>query len=339
MPTLKSALALGVLLAGLASLSVANAATPIPDRVFSPYFETWTGDQIHTIAKQSGARYFTLAFLETLGRSSCKLAWNGDPGQLVGSGAFEDDIAKLRTMGGDVTISFGGWSADQHGREIGDSCKDVDRIVDAYKKVITTYGVSRLDMDIEGRALGRDNGIDRRNRAIALLQQWAKQTNRPLTISYTLPRSRDGLEPDAMAVLKNAVSNGVHLDIVQPMVFDYYDGSEISMSKSAVSALQDLHSKLAALLPNKSSAQIWKMEGATMMIGRDDYPTDIETTTIQDARNIRGFAEEFGLAVLSFWAIQRDNGSCPGQPASDSCSGIAQRTWAFTKALKGFTSQ
>ena len=151
---------------GLAGPGPASAATPIPRHVYSPYFETWTSDSLTTIAHRSGARYFTLAFLKTLGRNSCTLAWNGDSSRRIGSGAYISDIASLRALGGDVIPSFGGWSADQHGTEIGDSCKDVSKIAAAYEKVIKTYNVSRLDLDIEGRSLNRTNGIDRRNEAI-----------------------------------------------------------------------------------------------------------------------------------------------------------------------------
>ena len=48
--------------------SAATAAVPLPAHIYAPYFETWTSDAITTTAQQSGARYFTLAFLETLGR-------------------------------------------------------------------------------------------------------------------------------------------------------------------------------------------------------------------------------------------------------------------------------
>ena len=44
--------------------------------------------------------------------------------QTVASGRYLADIASLRAMGGDVIPSFGGWSADQGGTEIGDSCTD-----------------------------------------------------------------------------------------------------------------------------------------------------------------------------------------------------------------------
>ena len=73
--------ALAAVLAGIAGTTSASAATgtPLPAHVYAPYFETWTTDSITTIAQQSGARYFTLAFLETLSKTSCTLAWHGDP--------------------------------------------------------------------------------------------------------------------------------------------------------------------------------------------------------------------------------------------------------------------
>src|SRR6476659_7159895 len=103
--------------------SVMGATAP-PARVYSPYFETWTTDSIATIASQSGAKYLTLAFLQTLSKTSCTLAWNGTTSQTIASGHYVSDIASLRATGGDVVPSLGGWSADQGGTEIGDSCKD-----------------------------------------------------------------------------------------------------------------------------------------------------------------------------------------------------------------------
>ena len=110
------------------------------------------------------------------------------------NGKYLSDIATLRGMGGDVIPSFGGWSADQGGTEIGDSCKNVNSIAAAYEALITKYDVTRLDMDIEGRSLTKADGIDRRNKAIKIVQDWAAANGRPLQISYTLPTSASGLE-------------------------------------------------------------------------------------------------------------------------------------------------
>src|SRR5581483_7892412 len=87
------------------------APTPLPARVFAPYFETWQPDTISGIAQQSGARYFTLAFLAPLTKTSCPLAWDESTSAAGASGQHLSDITSLRAVGGDVLASFGGWSA------------------------------------------------------------------------------------------------------------------------------------------------------------------------------------------------------------------------------------
>jgi Glycosyl hydrolases family 18 len=321
----------------LSQTGPALAATPLPAHVFAPYFETWTSDSIATIAQQSGDRYLTLAFLETLGKSSCTLAWNGDKSQTLASGRYKTDIASLRAAGGDVIPSFGGWSADQGGTEIGDSCKDVNAIASAYESVVTTYDVTRLDMDIEGRSLTKTDGIDRRNKAIKLLQDWAAANGRTVQIQYTIPTSADGLEASGVAVLQNAIANGVRIDVVNPMVFDYYDRVTTDMGTAAIAAENGLHAQLHSLLPATTDAQLWAMQGATIMNGIDDYPRRTEVTDLADAQQLLAFAQQSGMSLLSMWAIQRDNGGCPGNGGANDCSGIVQNTWDFSHILAPFT--
>src|SRR3954447_1707670 len=241
--------------------SGALAATPLPAHVFAPYFETWTTDGITSTAQASGVRYFTLAFLETTSKTSCTLTWNGTATEPITGTKYVSDIASLRALGGDVIPSLGGWSADQGGTEVGDSCASVATIEAAYEQLVDRYGISRIDMDIEGRSLTRTDGIARRDKAIALLT-----TRRPaVQVSYTLPTSRSGLESSGLAVLQNAVANGVRIDFVNPMVFDYYDRSTEPMGQPAIDALNGLNRQLATLLPGKTAAQLWAIEGATIM--------------------------------------------------------------------------
>jgi Chitinase len=333
-----------VLIGGLTTLgssapALAATGVPLPAHVFAPYFETWTTDSITTVAQQSGARYFTLAFLQTLSKTSCTLAWNGDNKQTLSSGRYLSDIASLRALGGDVVPSFGGWSADQGGTEIGDSCKDVNAIATAYESVVTTYGVTRLDMDIEGRSLAKPDGIDRRNKAVKLLQDWAASQGRIVQISYTLPTAPTGLEPSVLAVLQNAVANGVRVDFVNIMTFDYYDRVTTDMGAAAISAAQGLFNQLHTLFPAKTAAQLWAMEGSTILPGIDDYPRKTEVTYLPDAQRLLDFARANGIGILSIWAIQRDNGGCPGATDSNDCSGIVQSTWDFSHLLTPYTSR
>ncbi len=73
------------------------------------------------------------------------------------------------------------------------------------------------------------------------------------------------------------------------------------------------------------------------MNGIDDYPKKTEVTTLADATTLRDFAVAHGMSALSMWAIQRDNGSCPGSGGANDCSGIAQAPWAFSAILRAFT--
>jgi len=333
---LVSVLAVGAGAAG--SASSASPAPALPAHIYAPYFETWTTDSITQTAQDSGARYFTLAFLETLGKTSCTLAWNGDRTQTVASGRYLSDIASLRALGGDVFPSFGGWSADQGGTEIADSCKDVNAIAAAYENLIATYNVKRLDMDVEGRSLSRTDGIDRRNRALEIVEAWAAAQGRTLQVSYTLPTSASGLESTGIAILQNAIANGTRVDVVNIMTFDYYDKVTTDMGAAAISAARGLHAQLASLYPSKTSAQLWAMEGNTILPGIDDYPKKTEVTYLADAQRLLDFAQANGINTLSIWAIQRDNGGCPGVTDSNSCSGIVQNTWDFSHLLEPFTS-
>ena len=156
-------------------------------------------------------------------------------------------------------------------------------------------------------------------------------------MQYTLPTSANGLGSNELAVLQNAVSNGVRIDLVNPMVFDYYDQVTTDMGAAAISASQGLHAQLQTLLPGKTSAQLWAMQGATMMNGVDDYPKRTEVTDLADAQQLLTFAQQKGMSALSIWAIQRDNGSCAGGGAANDCSGIAQGTWDFSHLLSPFT--
>jgi hypothetical protein len=327
--------------AGTVTAATAATYAPLPAHVYAPYYETYLAPKtasIATTAQQSGAKYFTLAFLQTPKKGSCTLDWNGNSAQPLNY--YAADIALLRGAGGDVIPSFGGYSADQGGTEIADSCTNVSQIAADYESVITTLGVTRLDMDVEAKSLNNTAGIDRRNKAIALTEAWAAGQGIPLQIQYTLPVEQYGLDANGEAVLQNAAANGVTVSSVNIMVFDYYIAGEgvVNMGQAAVNAANNTHTQLATIFPNLTSAQIWNSEAMTMLPGIDDYPKKTEVTYLTDAQTMLNFAQANGMNFLSIWAIQRDNSGCPGTRDSNTCSGIVQNTWDFSHLLEPFTS-
>jgi hypothetical protein len=320
---------------------------PLPSRLYAPYYESYLAPDtpgITATAKASGARFMTIAFLQSKGTKSCAVDWNSTASQPLTY--YNADIANLRKLGGNVIPSFGGYSADtfgshDHGTEIADSCTSVQQVAAVYEQVVQTLRVTRLDMDVESNAETYAAGINRRDEAIAIAQRWAAQHGIRLQIQFTLPVEPTGLGSAGLAVLRNAIADGVQVSSVNIMVFDYYLPHEgvMNMSKTAITCANAVHAELAKLYPQLSSGQIWRMEAMTMLPGISDFGKD-ETTTVHDARVMMAFEQQMHMNLLSIWAIQRDNqgpASCIGQPDSNTCSGIKQAPWAFDHVLVPFT--
>jgi hypothetical protein len=336
------ATAVAAIAAGAVPAYAEASRRPLPEHVFAPYFQAYTDANPAEVSKASGARYLTMAFLQTQATGSCDILWNGDPTTPVARSHYGPEIARIRAAGGDVVPSFGGYGADSTATEIADSCTDVGRIAAAYQKVITTYGVTRLDMDIEDVSLDNTAAIDRRSQAIHLVQQWADRHHRPLQIVYTLPTAPTGLESNAINVLKSAIRYGARVDIVNIMTFDYYDDQAHEMAADTKTAANGLIGTLRTLYPHRTTAQLWRTVGITEMAGIDDYGSGgetgpLEVFTLADAQAVVRWATQHDIGELSFWALGRDNGGCPGTPGSDDCSGVAQSPYQYTHIMAPFT--
>jgi hypothetical protein len=358
-PRFRLAMVATAALALLASASAAASAAapaahpgwlrPLPNHLYAPYYESYLAPDTPSLtatAQASGAKFMTIAFMQSKGTKSCGVDWNSAASQPLTY--YNADIASLRKLGGNVIPSFGGYSADtfgahDHGTEIADSCTSVQRIAAVYEHVVQTLGVTRLDMDVESNAETYAAGINRRDEAIAIAQRWAARHGIRLQIQFTLPVEPDGLESAGVSVLRNAIADGVRVSSVNIMVFDYYLPNEgvMNMSKTAITCANAVHAELATLYPRLSSGQIWRMEGMTMLPGISDFGKD-ETTTVHDARVMMAFEQKMHMNFLSIWALPRDKEgpkSCVGQSDSNTCSGIKQTRWAFDHALVPFTQR
>jgi len=328
--------------AGIAAAVVPQAAAAqpearsLPTHVFAPYFESFNPDNPAMLSQASGAKFLSMAFLQTAMTGSCTVEWNGDVTTPVASSTFGAEIRAIRATGGDVIPSFGGFAADDTATEIADSCASVPMIAAAYEHVITTYHVTRLDLDTEDKSLTNPAGVDRRNKAIKMVEDWAAAHDRTVQFSYTLPTTEHGLAPTGLAVLQNAVANHARIDIVNIMTFDYFDGLTHEMAGDTMTAAAGLIGQLHTLFPHRTTARLWSEVGITEMVGIDDFGP-AETFTLADATAIQNWAVAHNISFLSFWALQRDNGSCPGSQGQGGCSGVAQTTWQFSHTFEPFT--
>lgn len=318
-----------------------GSARVLPPHVFAPYFETYdtSGGGLAQLSAASGASYLSLAFLQTNKPGSCTAYWNGNtsaPISATAAGSLGAGIAAIQARGGTVIPSFGGYSADSTGTDLADSCTSVRAIAEAYEHLATTYHVTRIDLDVEAGSLTNPAGIQRRNEAIAQTEAWAARRHRVIQFDYTIPADPTGLTPAGLAVLRNAVAEHARITEVNLMTFDYYIGTRQNMLADTEDAATAAAGQLATLYPREPRWMLWHMIGVTEMPGIDDYGPD-ETFTTADAPALLRWAATHGLGLLSAWALQRDNGGCPGTKGAGSCSGVTQPDWYFSHTFEPFS--
>ena len=310
---------------GLTTLT-ADAATSWPAHVFAPYVDTGLSNTtLTTVASDYGTKYFELAFANG---SGCQ--WS-----LPNQSGWQSQISALQAEGGDVSISFGGYTVDSDGTDLGNQCSSASAMATQVESVVTTMNVTHLDFDIESNEETNAADVTRTAQALAQVRSWASSTGRTLNISYTLPVLPSGFTSDGMNVLNAAASNGFKPDIVNIMTMDY-GTSGTEMGTAANQALDAAAGQVASVF-GESTAAAYAMLGNTPMIGQNDSPGEI--FSLADASTVESHAAQEGIALLSFWSEGRDNGGCPGQTsASSTCSGLSQSSGAFTQAFQAFTT-
>ncbi|MCF3961224.1 chitinase [Streptomyces fuscigenes] len=310
-----------VMASGGAANAAANAGPGFPAHFSAPYVETWNSASAMTSAlNANGTKYFTLAFVIDAG--GCNAKFNGDTD--VTDGSWTSAVNAVRAAGGDVMVSFGGAS----GTEEAVACSSVSAVKAQYKKVIDALNLTRVDFDIESGQEGNSAANTRRDQALAQLQQEYAAAGKNLQVQYTLGTDTSGLPGDQMNLLRDAKAQGVNVSLVNPMTMDY--GRAVSdMGQAAISAANALHSQLGSIWTDKSSAQLWAMEGNTPMIGANDSASENFTTA--NANALLSFAKSNGIQELSFWALGRDR-QCGGSnnDPSNNCSGTSQSAYQFS---------
>src|SRR3984885_5966162 len=183
--------------------TAADTAATFPAHYAAPYLQIDSSDVGDMAADMSatGDKYYTLAFL--IPQSGCTQEWE-DGGDSVG--AFTSQINSLQSAGGNVIISFGGES----GGEVAQTCTSVSSLTAAYANVVNTYGVTRLDFDIEGSTLSDTAANNLRNQALAALQA----EDPAVQVDYTLAVAPNGLPSAELGVLQSAQTYGVKVSVV-----------------------------------------------------------------------------------------------------------------------------
>jgi len=265
------------------------------------------------VMQATGIRRFTLAFIVSDG--ACRPVWdNGDP--LTG-GAEEAAIRGIRSAGGEAAVSFGGMG----GTKLGLTCDSPQALAAVYQQVISAYRLPAIDVDIEDTEIG---SAAARQRIIGALEI-VRQRDPGLMISVTIAADPGGPLADGQALITEAAPAGLRIDAWTVMPFDFA-GPGTDMAQASVQAADGLKNDLMSAY-HQSAAAAYRTMGISSMNGRTDVG---ELVSAADFRVMLRYVQAHHLARFAFWSVNRDL-PCTAASNSNTCSGIAQQPYAYTK--------
>ncbi len=310
--------------AGPATATVPAAVAPAVSGFQHPsYFMPLDNSpqSVPDIVSGSGENEFLLAFV--LDSGGCNPAWDGDSAHSVGSDpTIQSDVDAIRSAGGTVSVSFGGYN----GTELGATCGSSAALAAAYQKVINAYGLTRIDLDWEGDDLDANMAV--RWGAIKTLEQ----NNPGLNVTLTIPMTTVGLPDTGKDEIRQAIADGARIDVVNIMDFDFglLSGTE---TDAAETVANDVNTQLESLY-GWDSATAWSHTSIQLMNGHTDQPSELFT---QDTFNaLLAFAQSKHVAAFTYWDLNRDRVCDPSVQhawADGACSSVTQNTWDFTRIV------
>lgn len=207
---------------------------------------------------------------------------------------FTDDFNEFKSKGGQLIFSFGGAAGVYLELLLSE-----DKMFEEIVNVLDKTGCRALDWDIEGGIIGDIPTNTKRAKVIKRLQD--KYPG--LYISYTLAADRFGIPFLGINLLKNALENGVKINMVNIMAMNISRVDPGKWGEAASNMGDTTVMQLKNLWPTLTTQQIYKMLGITVMIGRNDDGSVFQES---DATVIAQYAKDKNIGLLSFWSINRD---------------------------------
>ena len=303
------------------------------DHYFAPYVDLagWaplpavagTPDLAGVYMPNSGANYFNLAFINYPPSGGEQWCWGGFPTYTYGSGdahetEIENQMKKVRAKGGDIAVSFGG-NTDLGNAVAPWMLSSESKLVSVYEEIINGYGLTRIDLDVEGNNEVLSNNITNAK----AIKQVQKDTG--VEVTLTLPTLASGLDANGLSILDAYLDEGVELTKVNVMAMLLWGGDQGDLDIQALEGLQkQLITEYGKHGTTLTDEQAYKLVGSTNSIGTESG----KLFDTSDTKDVTDFAKENDIGELSFWVANRDSGDIGGFTTTP--------LWAYSKIYRDF---
>lgn len=315
----------------------------IPDHIFAPFvdivshvsnsdYSSAGSLSLKKMYKDTGILYYNLGFIMATtggGITDGIVDWSWGGYSALGENAtdtwqldgIKESINYIRSKGGDVIVSIGGLN-EGHFFQVTD---DEDILFNSYMDVVHGYGLTRLDLDIEGGAQGK--AVNTANaKALKRVQEATG-----VEIVLTLPVLPTGLTDLGLGTFEAYIENGVNVKMVNIMAMCYGDATILSgetYADASVRAIDNTAQQIINTYKNNgmtiSSEEAYGKVGVTVSIGYESASFPIWTTDYSQVVNQKAINSNIGMT--SFWCLNRD---CQQYATNSGIFGMYEHTNVF----------
>ena len=262
-------------------------------------------------ASDTGITTYNLGFINPLSNNptnadgSINWGWGGYSSLTKNSNNSQylgivQSIQNLKDAGGTYIISVGGQAGDAPWKVT----QNVDSLEAMYLDIIETYGIKRLDLDIEESNQDKSQNIVNA-KAIKTIQD-----DTDIELTLTIPIMPSGWQQKQIDIINAYLSAGVDITLINSMTMCYgaglyenedYGTASVRAITNSVTQLKEIYSNYGQAL---SDDQAYLKTGATFSIGYESnlYPT----FTLDMARTIVNDAIKHNYGLISMWSMGRD---------------------------------
>ncbi|MER6736057.1 alpha-galactosidase [Streptomyces puniciscabiei] len=300
----------------------ATALAASPGMAVAPYEYLGWGDPPDPakVMSATGVTWFTLAFV--LSDGTCNPKWDGS--RPLTGGSDQSAVDRIRSAGGDVIVSVGGWS----GAKLGERCSSAAQLAAAYQKVVSAYRLRAIDIDIENTEW---SNATVRQRVVDALKT-LKANNPGLKTVITFGTTTTGPDATGVDMIKRAARSGLANDVWCVMPFDF-GGGTTNMGALTTQAMEGLKARVKAAY-GYDDATAYARIGLSSMNGKTDDSG--ERVRVADFKTMLAYARQHHIARLTFWSANRDR-PCGSGTGGDSCSGVPQQPYDYLKVFTQYT--
>src|SRR3954463_4572003 len=198
---LTAAATLGATTLGVINAQFADAALTSNWYASAPYlmpFDNSPPDALE-VMNATGQKAFQLAFILAPNGGGCSPTWDGTRAVSSDSDATTL-IDRIRSNGGDVSVSIGGYG----GTKLGQTCGTPEATAAAYQQVVTKYALKAMDFDLEEPEYENTAAVHNEIGAAKILQR----NNPGLYVSITTAGTAAGTGWFGTQMLLDAQSQG-----------------------------------------------------------------------------------------------------------------------------------